>query len=154
MGATTNAAFVSFTTSDDTAKAGEDYAPLSGMRDFAPLEVSKEVVVPLLAKTAIEDRRSFKLELSNASPGCATIAATPVVILPDLRMAVDSLRPRADGSITLTLHGTLPGLTYCLETSTNLTDWFGWASADAANPSTRFGPFSSDRFPRFFRARR
>ena len=56
-GPTTNAASVAFTTRDETAKAGEDYGPQSGTLNFAPLEVSKEVAVPLLAHTPISGCR-------------------------------------------------------------------------------------------------
>jgi len=111
-GPSTNAASVSFTTRDDTAKAGDDYLPQSGTLDFAPLEVSKEVAVRLLARSEVDGRRLFGLDLSNPSAGYTKIASTPIVILPDLRMTADSLRPREDGSVAITLQGTLPGISY------------------------------------------
>lgn len=46
-GDTVASASVDFTTKDGTAKAGEDYLPQKGTLNFAPLEISKTVLVPL-----------------------------------------------------------------------------------------------------------
>jgi hypothetical protein len=152
-GATTNAASVSFTTRDDTARAGEDYAPQSGTLNFVPLEVSKEVLVPLLAKAGVDARLCFKLELNNPSAGYTNIASTPIAILPDLRIATDSLRPRADGSMTITLHGTMPGRYYGLESSTDLKNWVGIAGTQASGSTVVFDNLPRASSPQFYRAR-
>ena len=68
-GDTTVAGSVDFSTADDTAKAGMDYVSQSGTLNFAPLEVSREITVPLLAKTRICGPPWFNLALSNPSPG-------------------------------------------------------------------------------------
>lgn len=165
-GPTTSAASISFATRDATAKAGTDYAPQSGTLSFEPLEVSKEVVVPLLATTPIEQRLTFNLEFSNPSPSYITIPSTPVSIRPDLRIATESLHPRADGSVALTLLGTLPGYAYVLEVSPDLMTWIYTGASQATGPATVFDPvlgydphsnttvWPVRGIPQFFRARR
>jgi uncharacterized delta-60 repeat protein len=154
-GPTTNAASVSFTTRDDTAKAGEDYAPQSGTLNFAPLEVSKEVMVPLAARAGGYRRVSFKLELSNPSTGYTNVASTPIVIVivPELRIAKGSLRPRGDGSIGITLHGTVPGRWYALESSADLKNWEGITGTYAVGSAVVFDNLPPRPLPQFFRAR-
>ena len=151
-GPTTNAASVLFNTIDDTAKAGEDYLPQSGTLNFSPLEVSKEVMVPLLAKAGVDARLFFKLKLSNPSAGYTNIASTPIAILADLRIATNSLRPRADGSITITLHGTVPGRWYGLGSSIDLKNWQWVAGIQATGNTVVFDSFLQKTSPRFFRA--
>jgi hypothetical protein len=150
-GPTTNAASVSFATANDTASAGVDFVPQSGTLEFAPLEVSKEITVPLLAGTGVSLGLSFNLELSNPSAGYTNIAATPVAILPDLRI---SLRPSADGAITVTLHGTVPGSWYSLETSADLKNWGGITGRNASGSTLVFDSFLPNTSPQFFRALR
>jgi hypothetical protein len=151
-GPTMDAASVSFATSDDTATANVDYLPQTGTLDFARLEVSKEVVVPLLPRTGIIDRITFKLELSSPSPGYSTIPATPIAILRDFRLVSESLQV-TNGIMTLQLEGTVPGHIYSLDTSTNLTSWSPLTSSGATGPTTIF-QFSKPEGPvRFFRAR-
>jgi hypothetical protein len=153
-GPTTNAASVSFATANETASAGVDFVPQSGTLEFAPLEVSKEITVPLLAGTGVSLGLSFNLELSNPSAGYTNIAATPVAILPDLRIATDSLRPSADGAITITLHGTVPGSWYSLETSADLKNWGGITGRNASGSTLVFDSFLPNTSPQFFRALR
>lgn len=152
-GSTTNAASVSFTTRDDTAKAGEDYVTQSGTIAFAPLEVSKEVTVPLLARPGVDARLWFKLELSNPSVGYTNITSTPIVIHPDLRIAADSLRPRGDGSIGVTLRGTVPGRWYRLESSTDLQNWESIDGNAASGSRLVFDSFLPKTSPQFYRSR-
>ena len=152
-GSTANAASVSFTTRDNTARAGADYVPQSGMLSFAPLEVSKEVAVPLLARAGVEACLFFNLELSNPSAGYSTIASTPIAIMPDLQIATDLLRPREDGSIIITLRGAMPGRSYSLETSTDLKNWEWVTGTTATGSTTAFDGFRPKTPPQFFRAR-
>jgi hypothetical protein len=149
-GPTTNGASVSFRTSDATAKAGVDYVPQSGTLNFAPLEVCKEVAVSLLTGTGTLARIAFNLELNNPSAGYTTIAATPIIIDPDLWLATKSLR----GSIAVTLYGTIPGIGYSFESSTNLTDWLVVSSDQATGPTVVFKSDVTSSSRRFFRARR
>ena len=151
-GATTNAAAVSFRTSDDTAKAGEDYESQSGTLNFAPLEVSKEIMVPLRTRTPVEDRLVvFKLELRNPSAGYSAITATPITIVPVLRIASDLVQVRGN-SVTLTLHGTQPRVRYTLESSTDLKNWQWIAENEAVGSALVFNAEVSDTLPRFYRA--
>jgi len=150
-GPTTNAASVSFFTSDATAKAGVDYIAQGGTLNFAPLEVSKEVTVPLLARNGVDARLWFNLELSNPSAGYTNIASTPIAILADLRIATDSLRPRGDGSIAITLSGTVPGRHYALEASTDLKNWQWIAGAQASGNIVSFDNLPRPQSAQFFR---
>jgi hypothetical protein len=90
----------------------------------------------------------------HPSAGYTNIAATPVAILPDLRIATDSLRPRADGSISIMLRGSVPGRWYSLESSTDLKNW-QWVAGNAAPGSTLvFDSFLPKTSPQFFRGAR
>ena len=84
-----------------------------------------------------------------------------------MRIATDSLRPRGDGSVAITLQGTLPGISYWLEISTDLQNWYGTATGgQAPGPTMVFYPVLGFdpvfhylipppwRNPQFFRARR
>ena len=96
----------------------------SGTLNFAPLEVSKEVTVPLLDRGAAVGRLlTFGLELRNPSTAYTTVGSTPIIILSALRMATESILQRVDGSFAVTLQGTVPGVRYFLETSTDLNSW-------------------------------
>lgn len=122
-GPTTHSASVSFGTSDDTAQAGEDYVPRSGTLNFAPLEVSKEIAVPVLPCAGVGSRLSFNLNLSNPSAGYTTIAATSVALIPDLRIAAEPLQPQERRSVVIRARGTWAGHFYQLEDSTDLLIW-------------------------------
>jgi uncharacterized delta-60 repeat protein len=152
-GSTTNPASVSFTTRGDTARTGEDYVAQSGTLNFAPFEVSKEVTVPLLPRIRIDERRWFNLKLSNPSAGYTNIPSTPIAILADFRIAIDSSQPRGGGSITMTLHGTVPGRWYSLESSTDLKIWQWIAGAQGAGITVTFDNVPLRASPQFFRAR-
>lgn len=121
-GDTALAGSVTFTTREDTALAGKDFIPQSGILDFAPLEVSKEVIVPLLTSAGAFPGVAFRLELSKPSPGYAVADPASVVILPDLRLTLGRpLFPKAVAR--LQLHGVQRGVTYRLEISENLSTW-------------------------------
>ena len=62
---------VAYTTSDVSARAGQDYAVRSGTLTFAPGETSKVVLVPVTGDTTVEANETLKLTLSQ--PTGATI---------------------------------------------------------------------------------
>ena len=68
---------VDYATTDDTAKAGEDYTVASGTLTFAPGDTKKTVEVAVLDDAKDEDRETFTLRLSNAS-GAALVDAEAV----------------------------------------------------------------------------
>jgi hypothetical protein len=117
-GPTSETASIHYRTRDGDAIAGREYEETSGVLVFAPLEVSKEVVVPLKADAAISGRRSFDLQLEAPSGGYGVIPTTPVVLVPAL-----SLECRRADPVVLTVRGTLPGATYALESSEDLVSW-------------------------------
>ena len=137
---------------DDTAKAGEDYESQSGTLNFAPLEVSTEVLVPLIAKGGATEPLTFKLALSGPSAGYAVIPTTPISILPELQIAVESLQPQAPGAVIIRLDHTQRGRWYIVEESANLQDWIGIAGADAVGNILRFDLPPRNSSARFFRA--
>ena len=57
---------VTYTTSNGSAKAGNDYLPVSGTLTFAPGQTLLTVAVPVIGDTNIEANETFKLNLSNA----------------------------------------------------------------------------------------
>jgi hypothetical protein len=56
---------VQYTTEDGTARAGVDYRATSGVLTFAPGEVEKKVLVPILGNTELDGDRHFHLRLSD-----------------------------------------------------------------------------------------
>jgi hypothetical protein len=65
------AATVSYSTADGTALADVDYTRTSGIIQFAPGELTKEIVVPLIASSKKFGYRTFRVNLS--SPGVGTV---------------------------------------------------------------------------------
>ena len=90
---------VDYTTLDGSAVAGQDYEAKSGQISFAPLETTKEIVVPVLNDSVSESPEAFSVQLSNATLNgqALTIADASgtgnivdddaVVILPTLSIA-------------------------------------------------------------------
>jgi len=136
-GVTTNSASVSFTTRDDTARAGVDYVTTAGTLEFAPLEVSKEIMVPLLARTGVTERLWFRLELGNPTAGFSVTAPALIGILPELQITMDLLRPGPRGAVNLTLQNAVPGLYYTLEMSPDpaRVDWWTTFGVRATAPT-------------------
>ena len=60
---------VEFATVDDTAKAGIDYVPTSGIVKFTRSERTKTIVVPLLNNDRLDGSRQLRLELKNPAGG-------------------------------------------------------------------------------------
>ena len=64
---------VRFYTSDDEARAGQDYVAASGTLVFAPGETSKTVSVQVLDDDLDEAREAMRLWLSHATPAAARV---------------------------------------------------------------------------------
>lgn len=64
--AAATAVTVDYSTSDGTARAGQDYQAASGRLTFAPGETSKAIDVHLLGDTSPENNETFVLTLQNA----------------------------------------------------------------------------------------
>ena len=65
--ATSTAVTVSVTTSDGTATAGSDYTPTTQSLTFAPGELTKTVVVPIVGDTIFEQDETFTVSLASAT---------------------------------------------------------------------------------------
>lgn len=149
-GETTAGASVDLSTADDTARAGADYTSKVGTVDFAPLQNSQEVAVPLSGKTRILDRLRFYVRLSNPSAGYAVVSPIPVVIWPELRITTEKLR----SDQKLTLHGTIPGLRYRLNWSTDLGRWADSWPVKATSETLEFPVIPGGSPTEFYRVRR
>jgi len=118
-GNTDQPASVDFWTSDDTAVEGRDYSSVLGTLMFDPMESTKVVEIPLASTTvSFAGRLTFNLNLKNPSQGYGVVAATRVVLLPEVRLAIMSVAP-----LILTVEWPLPELFYALETSADLQEW-------------------------------
>ena len=86
---------------------------------FDPMESTKVVEIPLASTTvSFAGRLTFNLNLKNPSQGYGVVAATRVVLLPEVRLAIMSVAP-----LILTVEWPLPELFYALETSADLQEW-------------------------------
>jgi hypothetical protein len=127
-----------------------DFLPQSGTLDFAPREVSKTIAMPLLAKAAITNRIRFMVALTNPSAGYAVVNPIPVVIWPELRLSTERLR--ADKKVRLV--GTVPGLHYILQWSTDLRMWGEAGRVKATAETLELDVFPGGPSVEFYRARR
>jgi hypothetical protein len=84
FGAATTAS-ISYTTSDDTAKAGTDYVAVSGTLTFAPGETEKLVTIPITNDTLAQAARRFFFGISNPTNGTIlyTSGSLPIDIRED-----------------------------------------------------------------------
>jgi uncharacterized delta-60 repeat protein len=146
-GPTTNPASVEYTTVDDSEKAGLDYTASSGVLVFAPLEASKEVIVPILRHGAVR----FSIKLSNQIPE-ATYS------VPDaIRVQVDSLPEfrlthGLNGSTRIIrVDGTAPGETYLLQQSGDLKIWTTLFGQTATSSMLEFGSESQTARAEYYR---
>ena len=102
---------VSYTTVDDTAKAGTDYTSTSGTVTFAPGETIKTFTVPILDDDEISPQVAFKVHLSDPVNGVIAEEANDhlVQIYNDDPPVIESIEggPVRQGSANqlLTLHG-------------------------------------------------
>jgi alpha-tubulin suppressor-like RCC1 family protein len=79
---------VLYTTHDGTAKAGVDYASVSGNLSFAIGESSKTITVPLIAHSSILPERQLTVVLSQASGAVLLKEVSNVRLLADMQVAV------------------------------------------------------------------
>ena len=74
-GDASRASFVDYAATGITAFAGFDFSPVTGTLIFAPGERTKTILVPINDDDIVEDSETFRVTLSNPSPG--TIIGTP-----------------------------------------------------------------------------
>ena len=104
--ASTGTVTVDYTTSDETAQAGEDYTATSDTLTFAASEISKTITVPILNDADYDPTERFRVTLNNASG--ATLPTSPWA---NVNIANDDAVPTAsianvtagEGAGTLTL---------------------------------------------------
>ena len=77
-----------YSTGGGTATAGADYTPASSKLSFAPLEVQKSILIPILPDSVLEDNETFNVTLKNPSAGAGlgTLSSFQILI-------VDSQKP-------------------------------------------------------------
>lgn len=101
---------VNYATSDGTAHAGVDYAPVSGTLNFADGETSKTFSVPINDNLLTDGTRSLNVNLSGATNGSALgVSRARIVIL-------DNESPAAPNLVALVLHSASFSSTQSLET--------------------------------------
>lgn len=101
---------VNYTTSDGTAHAGVDYAPVSGTLNFADGETSRTFSVPINDNLLTDGTRSLNVNLSGATNGSALgVSRARIVIL-------DDESPAAPNLVALVLHSASFSSTQSLET--------------------------------------
>ena len=71
LGESSGALTVDYFTLDGSATAGSDYPPQSGTIEFAPLETSKSISIPILDDALVESDESFSITLRNPSGGAS-----------------------------------------------------------------------------------
>ena len=74
-GDASRASSVDYAATGITALAGFDFSPVTGTITFAPGERTKTILVPINDDDIVEDSETFRVTLSNPSPG--TIIGTP-----------------------------------------------------------------------------
>jgi hypothetical protein len=81
--ASSNTVTVAYQTADITATAGSDYQAMSGTLTFAPGEVLKTLLIPIIGDTLPEPDESFAVVLSNPTMALLGTSRAEVVIAND-----------------------------------------------------------------------
>ncbi len=88
-----------YTTADGSAIDGVDYTAVSGSLSFAPGEIERSIVVPILDNSEYEATKTFGLVLSNAvRVHLATVEATATIIDDDAALVSCGMPTFARGS--------------------------------------------------------
>lgn len=77
--AITQTVTVSYTTSDGTAAAGQDYAAATGLLTFPPGTISQTIPIPILDDTSLEGSETFSVTLANPD-NAALFGTNPVTV--------------------------------------------------------------------------
>jgi uncharacterized delta-60 repeat protein len=103
LGNSQGAFTVDYTTANDTAEAGADFAAQSGTLQFAPLEFSKTITIPIYDHLSVSPDKQFQVVLSHPSDGVVLNAgpSTEAVTIHDAE------RP---GSVDFRFHPQIPFL--------------------------------------------
>jgi hypothetical protein len=104
-GATGDPASVNYATQDDTARAGSDYAAMSGSLSFSGTTTQRQIQVATSQDSTGENAESFFVNLSNASGAAIAKAQGGAVILDDDPGYTVTVQPTAGGSVTLSPSG-------------------------------------------------
>ncbi|MEO8429691.1 MAG: Calx-beta domain-containing protein, partial [Verrucomicrobiota bacterium] len=103
LGNSQGAFTVDYTTANGTAQAGADFAAQSGTLQFAPLETSKTIIIPIYDHLSVSPDKQFQVVLSHPSDGVVLNAgpSTEAVTIHDAE------RP---GSVDFRFHPQIPFL--------------------------------------------
>jgi uncharacterized delta-60 repeat protein len=149
-------ATLTYKTRDGSAKAGKDYTAVSGTVSFAPLEMEKTFMLPILDDTEYSSDRSLELVLGLVN-GVASVGPPATFIIHDDEVRIQSWK-RFGNSSYLSFNA-VPGGQYLLEASTDLRKWAPLDPGDSWQLSTNdyYGEFdfnSVSQPHRFFRIKR
>ena len=96
---------VPYSTTDGTAHAGEDYEPVTGVLNFAPMEKEKVIVVRLVSTPKFRRTPHFFLGLGQPSSPAAVDQPAQIHILEqEIGFVHKSVLHRLDGSLELLYH--------------------------------------------------
>jgi len=96
---------VTFTTTDETAVAGNDYLEYSGTLNFAAGETSKTISVSTIDDSSIEGNETMKVILANASNGgtLATSIGTGIIVDDDFAFEISDGAVSEGGDLQFTV---------------------------------------------------
>ena len=120
---------LNYTTHDGTARAGQDYTPVTWHTYFGgPYSLTQDLTVPLLADSTPEAPETFTISLSTDAPGVQltqseiTVTIVDAAPPPGFRLFVHPAGPTSSDRFRLLLQAPT-GTEFDIEASTNLIDW-------------------------------